>query len=186
MRYEILALVTCAFKPFLVRQPRAVFLIQHLAADFTYLETPTDPLPHSDCVQFFAKRQPTLNQTKAACNYSTGSPLCLLTYKEPSCWNKHLIHQAWKHLNLYVLVTFQWPCQWTGHPYLQMPPLAQVFMWEEDPLISLWNFWIQLASSKGILMTVFISYYFIYFSPYYNCFELRSQDVEQNSFSHGS
>lgn len=68
-----------------------------------------------------AKRQPTLNQTKAACNCSTGSPLCLLIYKEPSYWNKHLIHQAWKHLNFCVLVTFQWPCQWIGRTPLLAP-----------------------------------------------------------------
>lgn len=76
---------------------------------------------------------------------------------------------------------------WTGHLSLQMPPLVQVFMWEEALLISLWNFWIQLASYIWILVTVLISHYFISFSPsYYHCFALRSQDVKENSFFHGS
>lgn len=58
-----------------------------------------------------------------------------------SYWNKeHLFHQAWEHLNLYVLVSFHWFCQWIVHPYLQMPPLGQMCMWEGDPFISLCTF----------------------------------------------
>lgn len=143
MRYEILALVTCAFEHFLVHQSQVAFLIQHLAVDFTKSGNVKRPFASLWlCAQLLDKRQPTLKQTKAHCNYSTLSPYLQETIY--SHWNKeHLFHQAWVHLNLYVLVSFHWFCQWVVHPYLQMPPLVQMCMWEGDPFISLCTFWIQ-------------------------------------------